>query len=52
MVHAYITRELQLSVGRAAVDVGESSKKFGAIPGVEVGTWWETRSALLPFLCS
>jgi hypothetical protein len=42
-----ITREVEFSGGSLTIDVGKFRKTFGAIPDVEVGTWWETRSACL-----
>lgn len=38
---------LLLSNTLALTGVVISSKTFGSIPGIEVGTWWETRSVAL-----
>ena len=45
--NGYMTRERDFSVRLVLFNLGKLRKRFGTIPGVEVGTWWETRSVCL-----
>lgn len=40
-----IARECSVNILPRVSIKGSSSKRFGSIPNIEVGTWWETREA-------
>jgi len=39
----FMTRKIVIIYGSSETNSSIVRKKYGAIPGVEVGTWWDTR---------